>query len=179
MKIDSKRVVPLMGTITVESAAKVLESISKLVESDSTTGPTQPIYLVINSGGGLVDAGNMLVDLLPTIVPELVTIGTGRVGSMAVPIFCVGKKRLVTRHTRFFFHDVGVVHHKDEQHGLSEMRSYVVDLDQLQSWYKECIVSASGGVFTDPDLTGFMKNETYIYPPDLIRLGLVHEIIGA
>lgn len=172
MNINFTRSTALLGPINFESADVVFSNIHKAMDKD----PNAETFLIINSGGGIVDVGNMIIDLLPTLSPKLVTVGTGVIGSMAIPVFLCGHKRVITRHTRFFFHEIGRSY-KDARLGVGEVQSHLGDMKALQRWYIDYIVNRTEGKISARRLSGLMKQETTLYPDDLKNLGFFSEII--
>lgn len=173
MKINSDRMVVLFGKINHESAGKTLERIHGLWQKDKE----EEIFLLISSGGGLVDPAFMLVDMIMALGINITTIGSGGVGSIAVPVFAVGKTRLITRHTDFFLHELGSTFDKEERLSTSEIRAKQKSLETAQVWYAEFIAERTEGKFQTEKVLAVMKAEAYLLPDQLKECGLVHEII--
>jgi len=172
MHINFARSLGLLGVVNRESVDAIFKGAAGLIGKD----PSAEVFLLINSGGGSVDAGNMVIDLLPKLCPNLVTVGSGMVGSMAIPIFLSGGKRYITRHTRFFFHEVGN-NYKDTRLGVGEVESDLKDLEALQHWYIEYVVERTEGKLSEKRLRRMMRSETTLYPKDMKGLGLFDKVI--
>lgn len=172
MNIDFSRSVNIIGPINSDSAVHVFRETGKAIEKNAD-GET---FLIINSGGGFVDIGNTIVDILPLQSPKLVTVGTGMVGSMAIPIFLCGRRRFIAKHTRFFFHEIGR-NYKDTRLGVSEVEYQLGDMKAQQQWYINYVVERTGGKVTADCLRQWMKNETTLYPDDLKDLGFFEAIL--
>ena len=173
LKIDPARVVPLFGKITYDSIGKALEKVMSLWHSK----PEEEVFLIINSGGGSLDAGFMFVDLVQASGMRLVTIGTGHVGSMAVPVFCTGQRRLITYHTDFFFHEVGHTSEKDQRMSLTEIKTRGENLAISQMWSADFIAKQTSGRLSKQEVLHLMEAETWMFPDDIIKHGLAHEIV--
>lgn len=173
MKLNFKRSTVLFGPVNLESSGKIL---AELIGIEGKGSPGEESFLFINSGGGGVDAGNTLIDLLPHAVSNLVTVGTGMVGSMAIPVFLCGSKRVVTKHARFFFHEIGRTY-KDIRLGVGEVESDLRDLRIVQGWYVDYVISRTNGKMKPSYLRKIMREETFLFPDDLIRYGLVDEVL--
>lgn len=66
----------------------------------------KPIFLHINTPGGVVSQGLALIDTMNISKTPVHTVGTGMIASMGIPIFITGKKRMATEHAIFMFHDI-------------------------------------------------------------------------
>jgi ATP-dependent protease ClpP protease subunit len=168
-----RRVIPVFGKLNHETIVKIMGEVIALTAED----PEKKISLVICSGGGMVEPGFAFIDMLKVQKISITTIGTGGVGSMAVMLFASGDRRLVTKHTVFFLHDFGFHPNKDERVSLNELRRKTDDFQIGQQWYADYIQEQTDGKFQASEVLRMMKEETNLYPDDLIRLGLAHEII--
>ena len=173
LKINPAQTVQLFGKITYESAGKALEKIMSLCHDK----PEEEVFLIVNSGGGGIDAGFMFVDLVKTTGVRLVTIGTSHVGSMAIPVCCAGQRRLITPHTDFFFHEVNHTTEKEQSLSLTEIEAKSERLGILQKWYAEFVAAQTGDKLTEEKVLELMKNATRMFPDDILKYGLAHEII--
>ncbi len=172
MIINFARSATIIGPINSESASQVLKDTHKWIKED----PNAETFLVINSGGGYVDIGNTIIDMLPLLSPKLVTVGTGMVGSMAIPVFLCGQKRVITRHTRFFFHEIGR-NYRDTRLGVGEVESQLGDMKAQQKWYIDYVVERTNGKVTARRLRQWMTDQTTLYPDDLKDLGFFEDIL--
>jgi ATP-dependent protease ClpP protease subunit len=125
----------------------------------------------------MCDPSFMFIDMVKVYGVNLTTIGSGGVGSMAVPIFAMGNRRLITRHTDFFFHDLGFHPEKEERLSVSELERKSENLMVSQKWYAEILEERTQGKFKAEEVLRLMKQESYLYPDDLLRVGLAHEVI--
>lgn len=171
MKNHYTNLVTLIGPIQFESVNGVITNVRKILEKGEKS-----CTLMISSGGGMVDVGNMLVDVLPGLVQNLTTIGTGMVGSMAIPVFLCAPKgnRLITSHTRFFFHEIGR-NYTNTRLGVGEVESDLRDLKALQKWYIDFV--AENTRLSTKKISDLMRDETMLYPDNLLRSGFAKEII--
>lgn len=67
----------------------------------------EKIVLLISSPGGQIASGLTLYNFLKRIPVEMDTHNYGRVDSMAVAIYCAGKRRFCTKNGKFFMHEIG------------------------------------------------------------------------
>ncbi|MDE1975057.1 MAG: ATP-dependent Clp protease proteolytic subunit [Patescibacteria group bacterium] len=96
---------------------------------------------------------------------------------MAIPIFAVGNRRLVTKHTDFYFHELGNTFDKEERLSVSDIRTKEKSLATSQGWYSDFIAQQTGDKFTATKVLALMKEETFLLPEQAKELGLVHDII--
>ena len=97
----SNRTITLFGEINQEVARKTAEKLLALsFESD------EPITMYIGSPGGHVESGDTIFDMIRYIKPQVRTVGTGWVGSIATLIYLAPdkKNRFVLPNTRFLIH---------------------------------------------------------------------------
>ena len=97
----SNRTITLFGEINQEVARKTAEKLLALsFESDD------PITMYIGSPGGHVESGDTIFDMIRYIKPQVRTVGTGWVGSIATHIYLAPDKenRFALPNTRFLIH---------------------------------------------------------------------------
>lgn len=173
MKIDPNRTVDLLGSINYESAGKALERVVGLWKKDKK----KEVFLVVSCSGGMVDPSFMLIDMIVALGINVTTIASGSVGSMGVLIFAVGKKRMATRHTDFFFHDLGCSFDKETRLTLGQMQIKTRNLAVSQSWYIDFLFEKTNRKFPRKKILELMEKETYLLPEEAKKYGLVHEVI--
>lgn len=173
LELNPAQVVPLFGKINHESIGKTLERVMTLWHAK----PLENVFLVINSGGGSVDAGFMFIDLIQAADIKLVTIGTGHVGSMAIPVFCAGHRRLITSHTDFFFHELGHTYEKEQRVSLTDINVKGKNMAISQTWWAEFVAKRTDHRLTKEIVLDLMKAETWMFPEDIVKYGLAHEIV--
>ncbi len=96
-----RRTLTLFGEINTEVARRTTEKLLALsyVSDD-------PITIYIGSPGGHVESGDTIYDVIRFIKPEVRTVGTGWVGSIATHIYLAVDKanRFCLPNTRFLIH---------------------------------------------------------------------------
>jgi len=95
------RTLTLFGEVNQDVSRRLAERLLALAyESDD------PITLYISSPGGHVESGDTIFDIIRYIKPEVRTVGTGWVGSIATHIFLAPEKehRFCLPNTRFLIH---------------------------------------------------------------------------
>lgn len=103
--------------------------------------PEKPIYLIIDSPGGELDAGMMLYDLIKMSRAPIVTIGQD-CASMATVILAAGHTRLSFPHARLMLHLPSMVFQGDSK--LFEIRQKEMERlkNEMVDAYVECGVTA-------------------------------------
>lgn len=100
IKIETRNTVALFGEITPESIAGVkaeLKKVSKKLKQK------EPIYLVVNSGGGFIDAGDDLIEFTHSI-PNVIHTITIESASMAFRIVQTQGERYIVPHGTMMDH---------------------------------------------------------------------------
>ena len=95
------RTLTIFGEINKDVAQRTAEKLLALsFESDD------PITIYIGSPGGHVESGDTIYDMIRFIQPQVRTVGTGWVGSIATHIYLAPEKenRFVLPNTRFLIH---------------------------------------------------------------------------
>lgn len=171
--MPTDRVVPVFGKINHETMTKTIDSVMGHWKKDSK----KEITLIVCSGGGMCDPAFMFIDIVRIHGINLTTIASGGVGSMAVLIFAAGTRRLVTKHTDFFLHDLGFTPDKEERLSTTELKLKSKNLSVGQGWYARFIEERTGGKFKASRVVKLMNSESYLYSDEAVKLGLAHDVI--
>ena len=94
------RVVSISGGVSSGSIGKVVK---KVLEYESLSH--EPIWLLIDSFGGSVDAGFILIDLIKSIKSPVYVIVTSKAYSMGAIITIFAEKRYIYRHATMMLHE--------------------------------------------------------------------------
>lgn len=97
----TNRTILVSSEITRKSSDKFLKSL-RFLESYST----DPISVHINCPGGNVYEGLSMIDAIKTSPCKIITIGTGLIASMALPLLSVGDVRKITPNAFLMCHEV-------------------------------------------------------------------------
>ena len=98
----SKRIVLITGEINDETAVNAFMSFGYLTQSP------EPIKIVINSGGGKVNSGQVIYDFMQGCKNEVHTVCLGNCSSMAAVLLAAGTKghRYILPHSEVMIHEV-------------------------------------------------------------------------
>ena len=94
------RVVSISGGVSAASIAKVVK---KVLEYESLSH--DPIWLLMDSFGGSVDAGFILIDLMKSIKSPVYVVVTSKAYSMGAIITVFAEKRYIYRHATMMLHE--------------------------------------------------------------------------
>lgn len=99
-RLMSERIIFIVGEITQESAMETCKELLFLALDNKN----RPIDIIINSNGGSVDAGLMILDAMVTSELEIHTWCFSEAYSMAALLFSAGKKRYLFRNAKLMIH---------------------------------------------------------------------------
>lgn len=128
--------VTLYGEVDMASAAKVIAGIQAQNKIDTKL----PILLFINSPGGDVIAGNMILDAMMASRRPIITVDVGMAASMAAFVFEAGSKRVISPGAILMFHEASM----GAQGDLSHVRSRVDVVSRLVDRYETFVAKRAG-----------------------------------
>jgi ATP-dependent Clp protease, protease subunit len=134
----------------------------------------QPIQLLINSPGGSVEDGQMVVDAIISSPAPVVTIALGQAMSAAFDIFIAGDKRIVYPNTILMMHS-GATRFETmtlPQHNV-EADLHKRYFERWSTWYASR-TNISKKEWLEMLSTGLNH---YFFPEDALKHGITHEII--
>ena len=121
--------VTLYGKVTDETASDLIAQI----QAANKEKTDKPIILYINSGGGSVLAGGLILDAMEASRRPIITVCTSVCASMAAYIAEHGAKRLMFSHAILMFHEMSAGTEGD----LGHMQSMVAVLVRLSARYEK------------------------------------------
>ncbi len=89
------------GTISTENVNNLIMQLQYLNKQD----PNREIVMYINSGGGEVNQGLALYDVMMAISNPIRTVCIGMAGSMGAILFTAGETRMILKHSCVMIHD--------------------------------------------------------------------------
>lgn len=126
----------LYGDVDQDSANKVIAQIHEANAKDSAA----PIYLYINSRGGDILAGGMIVDAMTASRRPIYTVAIGQAASMAAVIHSYGAQRYMAPHAVLMFHNASM----GAQDELPHMIQRVTLIYRMWSGYEQHIADRAG-----------------------------------
>jgi len=145
--------------------------------------PTQPIYVIVDSGGGDIAAGLMLYDIIK-MSPAPVTTVVMNAASMGTIIGAAGSRRLCLPHSRFMIHLPSAAFQGTERE-IDIRSKLLTDLkNDLISCYIESGVTA--GIANGKATEGAIRKkiikdievEKWLNPGEAIAYGLIDAVIS-
>lgn len=134
----------------------------------------EKIILLISSPGGLVNPGLTLYNFLKRIPVELETHNYGSVDSIAVAIFCAGKKRFCIEQGKFFMHEIGHNVPQNKRLEPKELKETLKNLEDERNTIIEIVAENCRKLAKDIDKD--MKKTKGLDAKGAKEYGLVHEI---
>jgi ATP-dependent Clp protease protease subunit len=162
------RTVYLLGAITDESAARAMVAVQALDHSDG------PIRLVLSSGGGDVDAGFMLYDVLRRTTNPIIVDCFGTVMSIAVLILQAASLRRASEECRVMIHSgsAGV-----EAVSPMSFRHIALEVERGFSRYCELLAERAGRPVAE--IQKLCSTESYFSVREAIDHGLLDSVLPA
>ena len=135
---------------------------------------TKPIRLLINSPGGSVEDGQMVVDAIISSRAPVVTIALGQAMSAAFDIFIAGDKRIVYPNTILMMHSGSS---RFETQTLPQLNQ---EADLHRKYFERWSTWYASRTGIDKQKWHNMLStglNYYFFPEESLKLGLVHEVI--
>jgi len=130
--------------------------------------------ILVSSGGGNVYSGISAYNYLKGIPAEVNTHNFGTASSVALVLFCAGKKRYSVPHGVFLMHGVQTNFPKEtslEEKQLEErLLGLKLDVENIAG-----IIATESGKNED-EVMGDISERKTLNPEDAVKYGLVHEI---
>jgi ATP-dependent Clp protease protease subunit len=149
-----------------------INTLMQVVDSQLQQG-VKEFVLLISSSGGTVFHGLSAYNYLKGVPATFVTHNFGSVDSVALVLYCAGKKRLSVPHARFLIHGVsaGIGQQRLEEKQIEEvLKSVKIDEENIAK------VTAANAGKTANEVIEAMHERTTLNPEDAKTWGLVHEI---
>lgn len=166
--INESSTIILNGAIDDSVASEICIALLQL-EAESYGGP---ITMMINSPGGSVSAGWMIVDTIQ-LIDRVETICTGVAASMAAVILMSGVHRSILPHARVMLHQplggTGLVQSSDLQIAAREMTR---TRDELYAHICQCTGQSLEKVSADCDRDYWLGAE------EAVKYGIVDDVVG-
>jgi ATP-dependent Clp protease protease subunit len=165
IKPDTNRTVFIYGEISF-SVAEVAETIKNLSQQSK-----DPIYLLINSPGGSVLDGALVISAIEASPAPVYTVCLQICASMAAMIHQYGHKRMMVDRSILMFHDAagglqGYMHHMVSR--LNQMHNYIHKMDKYISQrsginFERYLQEANRELWLDAeDATGLQLNDSIV-----------------
>ena len=165
----AKRIIFIEGEITQDTAVETCKSLLFLAAENQNL----PVDIVINSNGGAVDAGLLILDAMEGSGLEIRTWCLSRAFSMAALLFSAGSKRYMLKHAELMIHQPLVSATRIE--GNVSMIKAVSDSLISTSRVINDILSKYTGKSVE-EIESVTRTDTYFNATDAISFGLADSI---
>lgn len=165
----TKRIIFIEGEITQETAVETCKSLLFLAAENHNL----PVDIVINSNGGAVDAGLLILDAMEGSGVEIRTWCLSRAFSMAAILFSAGSKRYMLKHAELMIHQPLVSSTRIE--GNVSMIKAVSDSLISTSKVINNILSKHTGK-SEEEIETITRTDTYFTATEAISFGLADGI---
>lgn len=165
----TKRIIFIEGEITQETAVETCKSLLFLAAENHNL----PVDIVINSNGGAVDAGLLILDAMEGSGVEIRTWCLSRAFSMAAILFSAGSKRYMLKHAELMIHQPLVSVTRIE--GNVSMIKAVSDSLISTSKVINNILSKHTGK-SEEEIETITRTDTYFTATEAISFGLADGI---
>jgi ATP-dependent Clp protease protease subunit len=134
----------------------------------------KPITFLINSPGGSVEDGQMVVDSMISAKAPIITVAMGKAMSAAFDIFIAGDKRIVYPNT------ILMMHSGSSRFETQTLPQHNVEADLHRRYFERWSAWYASRTKIDQKEWLRMLNtglNYYFFPEEALKLGLCHEII--
>lgn len=167
-----KRTVRMWGDeVNNHKTERIVDEIEKYMDED----PKAWISFEIFSSGGDCKPGFALCDWIAVHNIPLQTIAFGVIESMAVPIFLMGRHRVIAGDCTFFLHPMASVFSKETRLERDEIIQNMDSLDECHKRYIRTLTSRVPGLRSET-LEAWMSANTRLKSFELKRHGFAHEV---
>lgn len=163
----------LSEDICQETVEDAVRHIMQFNREDAEIPPEErkPILLYLNSNGGDVDAGFMLIDIILASKTPVYTINLGYQYSMGFLIGLAGHKRYATINAKFLHHDgTNVVVNSG-----AKVKDQMKFQDKVEARIKEYVLSRTQ--ITPAEYDKRLRQEWYLFAADAKKYGMVDFIV--
>jgi len=165
------RTIMLTGHIDDES---VRQTVAQLMFLDGES-PGKPIKLLINSGGGHVQSGLFLYDIMQNLDSPVHTVCGGRCSSMAAVILAGGAKgeRAAMPHGRIMIHEP--TRGSSSSANAKKLQIDATQIEFTRQGLIDLLCQQTG--LPRAEVEGLMDHDHYMTPKEAIHLGIIDKVV--
>lgn len=170
---ESKRVLFIEGEINQdlnEVGKKIL--LWNLEDGQKAGQPRKPIYLMINSIGGLLEAALSLADIIEASETPVIGVNLGEACSAAALIFCACHDTYMMKHSYFLIHQGSGGAGGTYGQAVSAVKNYT----QRVKCMEDIIFNKLD--IPKKEFENNMREEWYLYPEDAQKINLCNKVIN-
>ncbi len=169
-KAYEERTIYVQGVINEESAAEFVRELIELNRQDDT----EPIKVLITSGGGSVVHGLAEYDAIVSSRAPVWTYCIGTAYSMAAILFAAGKKRMILNNSKVMLHQPLVG--ENPGGNASSVKSMSDSLMQTKNQLVDILAKHTG--MTKKQIDKHISYDHYYTAKEAIEAHLADEIVG-
>lgn len=158
----------LYGEVSQESAAKLIAGI----QADNEQKTDAPIYLYINSPGGDVISGGMIVDAIAASRRPIYTVAIGMAASMGALIHTYGVKRYMAPHSILMFHRASIGMEDD----LSHIQERINVINRIVAEYEQHLAKLTG--LSIAEIQGHENTQWWMLPAEAQKNHLIDGVLN-
>lgn len=158
-KLKADRTLVLEGEVNNYSMATLTQQLLQIKDNG------EPIYLMINSPGGSIIAGEQFISIMESMKSPVNTVCTVLCASMAAHIHAHGVKRLALNRATLMYHDAAGGFEGELNKIISLVRYVKLKVDKLDSYI------ARRAQISLQEFQGYTKTELWIDAEDATRWG--------
>lgn len=169
----------LNKNVSADSVEKIVKGILEInryddkQEEDDEDYVRKPIKVIVDSYGGSIYCGLLLVNTIENSDTPVHTYCLSKAMSMGLTVFSVGHKRFASPNATLMYHDAGISlggTTEDIQQGVEQVKKIVKRMDAMLVDYTNIKQSKLDKVKRE-------KKNWYIFGDDAVELGLVDELL--
>lgn len=165
--LNKNRYILLFDIINNCSADLVCSKLRAMNYLDSK----KPIYLEINSPGGMVSYGMSIIDTIADIKSPVYTVISGEACSMAAMISVVGAKRFMMKNSVWMEHSTSDLMGDYLTH-IKDRTSFLIKLEKRMD-----AILKQRTKLTQRQMMQIKNGELWLFPEDALKAGIVDRII--
>lgn len=165
----TRRIIFIEGEITQDTAVETCKSLLFLAAENHNL----PVDIVINSNGGAVDAGLLILDAMEGSGVKIRTWCLSRAFSMAALLFSAGSKRYMLKHAELMIHQPLVSATRIEGN-VSTIKAVSDSLITTSRVINEILSRYTGK--SVEEIESVTRTDTYFTAAEAVSFGLADEI---
>jgi ATP-dependent Clp protease protease subunit len=168
-------IVYIVGEITMQTAVAATHQMVALDKINCMTNSFHPITMVVNSGGGSVNAAWQICDIMDYIVTPVHTTGLGQIASASLMIFMNGEpgNRLITEKTSIMSHLYSWGAAGSHNNLISVNKEFKSTYDRMMAHYINCTGLNQKKI--EKEL--LCEHDTWLTAQEAVKFNIADEII--
>ena len=168
-------IIYIVGDIVPQTAVMATQQMIALDKFNAATGVLHPITMVVNSGGGSVNAAWQICDVMDYIRTPIHTTGLGQIASAALMIFMNGEPghRVITEKTSIMSHLYSWGTSGSHNNLISVNKEFQSTYDRMMAHYINCTGLSKKKI--EKEL--LCEHDIWLTAEEALRLNLADEIV--